>query len=409
MPFMDFSNQLILKDFDVFLTFLNEHAPLELTNDKALLKGKYLIPLNLRMKSFQTLFITEKSKQDVFILLQTFFFIAEKAQITLKKSDPKTGKNSLHLNIERAKLYDELTDNEQYFCLLDSFWSHISWEKAYECRFFHAADFYLQIVADYPVGKKILIQDRNLKREGDIRYRGENFVVETLQAFGCLALEWDITLEKRRNKYIFPYQSITVTPLGKELIPILFSEYGQQFLYPNDWIEDIFQDEDVEMKTLSDVFKLSISGWNIENKLLPIEYEMVEGKYHLKISLNKKCYRVIEIGGNFTFNDLHTVIQEAFNFEDDHLYAFYMDNEAHSQDDNSTYWGPRCQDGKYYAEEVLIGEVGLIKGKKFLYLFDFGANWHFEVLVEAIFPDEEEENGGSIIKSVGKSPEQYEE
>jgi len=113
---MDLSTQLILKDFDTFLDFLNEQAPLELTRDKGVLKGKYLLSLNEKMKSFQTMLASNKHKQDVFTLINTFFFIAEKVQIVLKKTGKKDEK-MLHLNVERAKLYDALSENEKYiFC-----------------------------------------------------------------------------------------------------------------------------------------------------------------------------------------------------------------------------------------------------------------------------------------------------
>ena len=407
---MDFSNQLILKDFDTFLDFLNENAPLELTNDKGVLKAKYLLLLNAKMLSFQTKFATDKSKQDAFTLIHTFFFIVEKARFVLKKTDLKTRKNILHLNIERAKLYDALSENEKYFFLLDAFWGHISWDYAYDCRNFWGEEFYLKMIANFPLGKKITIEDSETKRKGELRSNPYSFVAEILSALGILKLEWDTNLEKKQAKYAFPYQTVEVTPLGKEIIPILFGEKGLDMRkgFSFNWF---LQEEETEMQkkpTLADLFKEQFSEWEIENKLLSIDYELIEGSYHLKVALDKNCYRVIEIGGNDSFDDLHDAIQEAFDFDDDHLYVFFMDNRRWSSEEESCFWSPHYQDIGIFADEKLIGQVGLMEGQKFMYLFDFGDEWIFEITVEKIFPDENEPEFPSIILSKGEAPTQYE-
>jgi hypothetical protein len=58
---------------------------------------------------------------------------------------------------------------------------------------------------------------------------------------------------------------------------------------------------------------------------------------------------------------------------------------------------------------VILGLAGLFEGKKFLYLFDFGDSWEFNIDVVSIKPEEEEEepNEAKIIESVGESPSQY--
>jgi hypothetical protein len=49
-----------------------------------------------------------------------------------------------------------------------------------------------------------------------------------------------------------------------------------------------------------------------------------------------------------------------------------------------------------------------MEGQKFMYLFDFGDEWIFEITVEKIFPDENEPEFPSIILSKGEAPTQYE-
>ncbi len=60
-----------------------------------------------------------------------------------------------------------------------------------------------------------------------------------------------------------------------------------------------------------------------------------------------------------------------------------------------------------YADEITIGELYLREGQRMLYLFDYGDEWLFNILLEKI--DEGKESNGSpeIIESEGEAPEQY--
>jgi hypothetical protein len=102
---------------------------------------------------------------------------------------------------------------------------------------------------------------------------------------------------------------------------------------------------------------------------------------------------------------LHDAIQDAFDFDNDHLYAFFMDGRPWSQG-GETYWSPNNDEG-ILADAVKIGEAKLYAGKSFLYLFDFGYEWRFKVIVKAINSDEEPLKQPKIVESVGENPEQY--
>lgn len=56
------------------------------------------------------------------------------------------------------------------------------------------------------------------------------------------------------------------------------------------------------------------------------------GQYVLKVLLDQDLYRTVAISASATLEDLHLAIQRAFRFDDDHLYAFFMDGEARSDD-----------------------------------------------------------------------------
>ena len=59
-----------------------------------------------------------------------------------------------------------------------------------------------------------------------------------------------------------------------------------------------------------------------------------------------------------------------------------------------------------YVHNVTIAELYLDEGQQFLYIFDFGDEWHFQIIVEKINEGMEVVFPG-IRKEKGKAPKQY--
>lgn len=291
--------------------------------------------------------------------------------------------------------------------MLDAFLHYLDWRKVYDSSPFWGHRFYTELLTKFSIGKKVTIKDTRLKREGQIDHCYYIFVAEMMHAFGLISLEWDDSLQKRGSMDIFPYKAVTVTPLGAALLPTIFQD-KEQIL--NDIEEEEMEDERaIWFKGIQTKF----TEFDIQKSLFPLKYESISGTYHFKVMLDKKCYRIIAIGGGATFEEFHGAIQSAFDFDDDHLYAFYLDGNRYSDDENNQILSPNCHDGMFYgdestyADEIKIGECGLFEGKSFMYLFDFGANWRFSVTLEKIFQSETEPAKATIIQSVGENPEQY--
>ena len=49
--------------------------------------------------------------------------------------------------------------------------------------------------------------------------------------------------------------------------------------------------------------------------------------YIISVSLKKGCYRHIQIASDKTLDELSQAILSAFDFDNDHLHAFFMDNK----------------------------------------------------------------------------------
>ncbi|MDY3031400.1 MAG: hypothetical protein SOS24_06525 [Clostridia bacterium] len=128
-----------------------------------------------------------------------------------------------------------------------------------------------------------------------------------------------------------------------------------------------------------------------------------EKTYVLSISAGKGCYRHLKISSKATLYDLHEEILDAFNFIDDHAHVFFMNN--HAWDDSAAYYCDFIDEAEYFTDDAKLEDFNLQKDDKFLYIFDFGEEWRFQIRVlreesaVVIAPE--------IIKAVGEPPIQY--
>ena len=115
----------------------------------------------------------------------------------------------------------------------------------------------------------------------------------------------------------------------------------------------------------------------------------------------RKTYRVIEISGNDTLDRLCEVILSAFDFSHEHMYEFSMSGRLYSDDNYSCdpeYKGQPSTDTK-------LDKLELQKGQRFLFHYDFGDDWVFEILVQDIH-DEKTRAIAHVTDAKG-SVEQY--
>jgi hypothetical protein len=60
-----------------------------------------------------------------------------------------------------------------------------------------------------------------------------------------------------------------------------------------------------------------------------------------------------------------------------------------------------------FADEVRVGDLGLKPGEAMTYLYDFGDQWEFGVLLERIEPADPKIGAPKVVESHGVAPEQY--
>ena len=137
----------------------------------------------------------------------------------------------------------------------------------------------------------------------------------------------------------------------------------------------------------------------------PVPMDNPHGVYAFKVSLKgARVSRTVELRSEQTLDDLHFAIQNAFRWDSDHLYSFYMSGE---EDDRYAFACPYEGDRPPWTDEAIVGELGLVKGHQFTYLFDYGDNHVFTIKVEDIRPQAGPGKYPRVVEKQGEAPEQY--
>jgi len=127
--------------------------------------------------------------------------------------------------------------------------------------------------------------------------------------------------------------------------------------------------------------------------------------------IRSECVRVIEIDYKSSFLELHYAIQNAVEFDNDHLFQFYLGR--HPDQHVYTIGGEPSWNGynpvNRYRKISISGTWPLPTGYKLYYLFDFGDQWIFQIN-KTRHKDKLSQSGVSyprVIEAKGKNPEQY--
>ncbi len=124
----------------------------------------------------------------------------------------------------------------------------------------------------------------------------------------------------------------------------------------------------------------------------------------LKVKLGTLWSADIEFIEFSTLEDVHGAIQQAVNFDNDHLYEFFVARTDHARerirydDENGQIYVTRLHD-----------LFPLPPRKSLFYLFDYGDSWIFKILKSRKKPHEPEVGVTypRVVNEIGEKPIQY--
>jgi len=139
---------------------------------------------------------------------------------------------------------------------------------------------------------------------------------------------------------------------------------------------------------------------------------MVQQKYVFEAQLVgcADVRRVIAVRDDLTLVDLHYALQSAFGWDDDHLYAFWLDGRFWTSTDEhftrpcATLGAAAPPAGRSAA--IRLDRLGLAAGDRIAYVFDFGDEWRVTLRVRDLTADDGRPSP-RLLESAGVAPPQY--
>jgi hypothetical protein len=128
----------------------------------------------------------------------------------------------------------------------------------------------------------------------------------------------------------------------------------------------------------------------------------------------RKVTRKIILKESQTLEDLHnTIIINSFRWTDEHLYSFYMDCKAFSNNHDMEYTTPGSRPELFgqhpRTADVKLVDLNLKPKQKFLFVYDFGDDHRFTIKVAGFGDVKKGIKYPQIIESKGVAPKQYSE
>jgi hypothetical protein len=125
--------------------------------------------------------------------------------------------------------------------------------------------------------------------------------------------------------------------------------------------------------------------------------------YQLKISLSRvrpPVWRRVRVPATTPLDELHQIIQDAFDWDDDHLHTFTVDGRRYA---DPLFGLEECAD----ESRVRLGRLFPRSGGTMTYVYDLGAWWEHQITVERIMDTEEPGHTPVCVGGKGDAPVEY--
>lgn len=130
--------------------------------------------------------------------------------------------------------------------------------------------------------------------------------------------------------------------------------------------------------------------------------------FRVLLDSEQEIFRDLEIRPEQTFEQLHTAIQNAFDFSGKEMASFYMSDEDWERGKELPLMDMSFGDGEedYSMGEVKLGELIRKTGQRLIYVYDFLRMWAFFVEMVSIGEAVEGEKYPKVALSFGDAPDE---
>ncbi|MEA2155664.1 MAG: hypothetical protein QOE11_1804 [Solirubrobacteraceae bacterium] len=118
--------------------------------------------------------------------------------------------------------------------------------------------------------------------------------------------------------------------------------------------------------------------------------------------------RAIAVREDLTLVDLHYALQSALGWDDDHLYAFWLQGGFWPQDEDPFVHPQHAATEHAHGRSACapLRELALAPGQRISYVFDFAREWRVQLTVRAVEIDTERRSP-RLLEAAGAPPPQY--
>ncbi len=376
----------ILKDFDILLDFIGPEG-METSGTYHFLPMKLLPDLNAHLSRPIEIDLKRPQQKSYPHIHGLYLLLRAGGLACIQQSGKK-----YHLRLDEQGLasWHSLNPTERYFTLFESWLLRGDPSILGEHGFYGSGGIQNWPAFFQRVTDRVLQVAGNPAAESFLPYSPSLCTLALLELFGFVKVRH----AKPEPGKGWRLESIERTELGEAMLALLFEE---EF-----FLDVLFAPPEEETTT------------NLQSKLVPFfpewrhnlalsQPERLTGVYIFKVSLGPSVWARIAIPSNSPMDDLSAAILNAYKFDFDHLYRFTYTNRYGSREDiNHPY-----MDEPPLADEVTPEELSLTPGTVITYLYDFGDNWKFEVLLERIEPADKKLKRAKLLEFHGKRPPQY--
>ncbi len=320
----------LIDNFETFLRYLEKKPNLSLTAAGDL-KSTDLWTINERVSVNAPDYVTPKSRVADYPLLGFLFQVVTVSRLYTVSFGKA---NTLMSDPARLDAYSNLTTEEKYVFLLETAWCYVDWamldgydRSGQGTEWFRSGfDKLLTIPTGTPVAISQTYESRN-KPKVICLSSAANPYIRAGYWFGWYSIR-EISLSKR-DKYALDVDQVTLTDWGRDCLTTLRKKRPFHFWNKNAFSHFLSDyedgnDETVDVNHFADVFRTLLDEPELVS-LYPINANAPTGAYWLRVELpHHSVSRTIAIPAADTLDDLHLLIQTAVNFDDDHLYQFYL-------------------------------------------------------------------------------------
>jgi len=124
--------------------------------------------------------------------------------------------------------------------------------------------------------------------------------------------------------------------------------------------------------------------------------------YQLKITLTRvrpPVWRRVRLPATATLDELHRVIQIAFDWDDDHLHVFTVDGRRYAD----PFFGLEETADEFRAR---LGRLAPSVGTALTYVYDLGDHWEHRIVVERIIETDDPATSAVCVGGQGDAPEE---